>query len=163
MNYHSDSLFLELPRFFQFGSNEGSIRLTQNLFSLKAGPIDAGTDNGFTFTSPNWPTSPQASMFEITNEIPPHPAGSFHYPDKKSLPPIATFTFVKEKEYELSEVFNFNLAKKRRNPKNVGRDDEDEAMVDLNSKTKANKYSYEVDNNKIRAKYCHAWSWYTQK
>jgi len=80
---------------------------------IEAGPIDAGTDNGFTFTSPNWPTSPQASMFEITNEIPPHPAGSFHYPDKKSLPPIATFTFVKEKEYELSEVFNFNLAKKK--------------------------------------------------
>ena len=69
-------------------------------------------------------------MFEITNEIPSHPAGSFHYPEKKSLPPIATFTFVKEKEYELSEVFDFNLKKVQ--PKN---------------KTKANKYLYEVDNN----------------
>ena len=97
---------------------------------FQAGPIDAGTDNGFTFTSPNWPTSPQAAMFEITNEIPSHPAGSFHYPEKKSLPPIATFTFVKEKEYELSEVFDFNLKKVQ--PKN---------------KTKANKYLYEVDNN----------------
>ena len=76
--------------------------------------------------------------FEITNEIPSHPAGSFHYPEKSSLPFIATFSFVKEKEYELSEVFNFNF--KRNNPKNNNIDN-------ASSKTKVNKYMYEVDNN----------------
>ena len=76
--------------------------------------------------------------FEITNEIPSHPAGSFHYPEKSSLPFIATFTFVKEKEYELSEVFNFNF--KRNNPKNNNIDN-------ASSKTKVNKYLYEVDDN----------------
>ena len=71
--------------------------------------------------------------FEITNEIPSHPAGSFHYPEKLSLPFIATFSFVKEKEYELSEVFNFNF--KRNNPKNNNIDN-------ASSKTKVNKVPY---------------------
>ena len=57
--------------------------------------MDAGTDNGFTFTSPNWPTSPQGSIFRITNVYPDHPAGSFNYPEKPSLPTIAKFTFIK--------------------------------------------------------------------
>ena len=57
--------------------------------------MDAGTDNGFTFTSPNWPTSPQGSIFRITNVYPDHPAGSFNYPEKPSLPTIAKFTFTK--------------------------------------------------------------------
>merc|ERR1712029_69146 len=106
---------------------------------IEAGPIDAGTDNGFTFTSPNWPTSPQAAMFEITNVIPSHPAGSFHYPELPSLPPIAAFTFVKEKEYELSEVFNFNFNIK--NPKNNN--------IEASKTKETNKYLYEVDNNDI--------------
>ena len=46
------------------------------------------------------------------------------------MPFIATFTFVKEKEYELSEVFNFNF--KRNNPKNNNIDN-------ASSKTKVNK------------------------
>ena len=54
------------------------------------------------------------------------------------MPFIATFSFVKEKEYELSEVFNFNF--KRNNPKNNNIDN-------ASSKTKVNKYMYEVDNN----------------
>jgi hypothetical protein len=49
------------------------------------------------------------------------------------LPFIATFTFVKEKEYELSEVFNFNF--KRNNPKNNNIDN-------ASSKTKVNKVPY---------------------
>ena len=28
--------------------------------TVEADPMDAGTDNGFTFTSPNWPTDPKA-------------------------------------------------------------------------------------------------------
>ncbi|TRY76744.1 hypothetical protein TCAL_08000 [Tigriopus californicus] len=76
--------------------------------TIEADPMDAGTDNGFTFTSPNWPTVPQAVIFRITNTYPTHPAGSFHYPEISSLPTIATFSFVKEKEYELNEVFHLN-------------------------------------------------------
>ncbi len=36
-------------------------------------PLDAGTDNGFTFTSPNWPTEPQAGDWlpELTNNTAP--------------------------------------------------------------------------------------------
>ena len=75
---------------------------------MQADPIDAGTDNGFTFTAPNWPTTPQAAMFKITHDFPDHPASSFNYPDKSSLPTIASFTFIKEKEYELTEVFDLN-------------------------------------------------------
>ena len=32
-----------------------------------AAPLDAGTDNGFTFTSPNWATEPRGEVFTITN------------------------------------------------------------------------------------------------
>ena len=57
--------------------------------------MDAGTDNGFTFTAPNWATTPPAAIFRITNVYPTHPASSFHYPDLDSLPTIATFSFIK--------------------------------------------------------------------
>ncbi|KNC27499.1 hypothetical protein FF38_12335 [Lucilia cuprina] len=75
--------------------------------TVEMDPLDAGTDNGFTFTAPNWPTSPQGVIYRITSRYPAHPAGSFFYPKSKRLPPIATFQFIKLKEYELSEVFNF--------------------------------------------------------
>ena len=29
-------------------------------------PLDAGTDNGFTFTSPNWETEPRAEVIIVT-------------------------------------------------------------------------------------------------
>ncbi|XP_065369157.1 spondin-1 [Calliphora vicina] len=75
--------------------------------TVEMDPLDAGSDNGFTFTAPNWPTSPQGVIYRITSRYPAHPAGSFFYPKSKRLPPIATFQFIKLKEYELSEVFNF--------------------------------------------------------
>ncbi|XP_055372790.1 serine/threonine-protein kinase phg2-like [Condylostylus longicornis] len=75
--------------------------------TVEMDPLDAGTDNGFTFTAPNWPTEPQGVIYRITSRYPAHPAGSFFYPKSKRLPPIATFQFIKLKEYELSEVFNF--------------------------------------------------------
>uniref|UniRef100_A0A034V8C6 Spondin-2 n=1 Tax=Bactrocera dorsalis TaxID=27457 RepID=A0A034V8C6_BACDO len=75
--------------------------------TVEMDPLDAGTDNGFTFTAPNWPTSPQGVIYRITSRYPAHPASSFFYPKSKRLPPIATFQFIKLKEYELSEVFNF--------------------------------------------------------
>ncbi|XP_030554672.1 uncharacterized protein LOC115758257 [Drosophila novamexicana] len=74
--------------------------------TVELDPLDAGTDNGFTFTAPNWPTAPQGVIYRITSRYPAHPAGSFYYPKSKRLPPIATFQFIKLREYELSEVFN---------------------------------------------------------
>lgn len=66
-------------------------------------PMDAGTDNGFTFTSPNWETEPRGDVFSITNRFPAHPAGSFHYPDMDRLPRLAVFTIKKLREYTLTE------------------------------------------------------------
>ncbi|XKL60220.1 hypothetical protein PGB90_001236 [Kerria lacca] len=63
--------------------------------TVEADPMDAGTDNGFTFTAPNWPTQPQGVVFRMSNKYPSHPAGSFYYPQLKRLPPIATFQFIK--------------------------------------------------------------------
>lgn len=74
--------------------------------TIEVDPVDAGTDNGFTFTAPNWPTEPQGVAYRITSRYPAHPAGSFFYPYLKRLPPIGTFQFIKVKEYELSEVFH---------------------------------------------------------
>ena len=42
--------------------------------------MDAGTDNGLTFTSPNWATEPRGEIFVITSSFPAHPAASFSYP-----------------------------------------------------------------------------------
>lgn len=66
-------------------------------------PIDAGTDNGFTFTAPNWPTDPQGEAYRITAQYPAHPAGSFFYPYLKRLPPIATFQFIKVGSYVIAQ------------------------------------------------------------
>ncbi|KAK9509472.1 hypothetical protein O3M35_006782 [Rhynocoris fuscipes] len=74
--------------------------------TIEVDPLDAGTDNGFTFTAPNWVTEPQGVVYRITSTFPAHTAGSFHYPYLKRLPPIATFQFIKLKEYEVNEVFH---------------------------------------------------------
>lgn len=63
--------------------------------TVELDPLDAGTDNGFTFTAPNWPTEPQGIVYRMTSHYPAHPAGSFYYPQNKRLPPIATFQFIK--------------------------------------------------------------------
>eukprot|EP00062_Callorhinchus_milii_P022762 gi/632980897/ref/XP_007907292.1/ PREDICTED: spondin-2-like [Callorhinchus milii] len=54
--------------------------------SLDLFPWDAGTDSGFTFSSPNFPTSPQEPVFKITAKHPSHPVNSFFYPRLESLP-----------------------------------------------------------------------------
>ncbi|PSN57795.1 hypothetical protein C0J52_04358 [Blattella germanica] len=71
--------------------------------SVQAGPMDAGTDSGFTFTAPNWPSEPRQKVSLITANHPSHPANSFYYPEKQELPSIATFRFYKDKMYQLSE------------------------------------------------------------
>lgn len=58
-------------------------------------PHDAGTDSGFTFSSPNFATIPQDTVTEITSSSPSHPANSFYYPRLKSLPPMARVTLVR--------------------------------------------------------------------
>ncbi|XP_006893709.1 PREDICTED: spondin-2-like [Elephantulus edwardii] len=60
-------------------------------------PYDAGTDSGFTFSSPNFATIPQGPVTEITSSSPSHPANSFYYPRLKSLPPIARVTLVRRR------------------------------------------------------------------
>ncbi|XP_050420722.1 spondin-2 [Adelges cooleyi] len=70
--------------------------------TIEADPMDAGCDNGFTFTAPNWPTDPQGIIYRIKSNYPSHPASSFYYPQLSRLPTIATFQFIKIKEYDQS-------------------------------------------------------------
>ncbi|KAK0159297.1 hypothetical protein PV328_010189 [Microctonus aethiopoides] len=74
--------------------------------TVELDPLDGGTDNGFTFTAANWPTNPQGIAYRITSRYPAHPAGSFYYPNLPRLPPIATLTFTKLKEYTLTETYH---------------------------------------------------------
>jgi len=50
---------------------------------------------GLTFTSPNWPTDPRGVAKRLTPRQPDHPASSFYYPDRETLPPFASFEFLK--------------------------------------------------------------------
>jgi len=82
-------------------------------FATEVFPLDAGTDNGFTFTSPNWETEPRAEVFTISNDFPAHPAGSFHYPTLSRLPRLAIYSLTKLREYTMEEDFrDKNLVKK---------------------------------------------------
>ncbi|XP_011670522.2 spondin-2-like [Strongylocentrotus purpuratus] len=55
-------------------------------------PFDAGTDQGFMFTSPDFPEVPRQPIVEITSRVPSHPANSFFYPRVAHLPRIAHVT-----------------------------------------------------------------------
>ncbi|KAJ8331949.1 hypothetical protein SKAU_G00430710 [Synaphobranchus kaupii] len=59
-------------------------------------PFDAGTDSGFTFSSPNYPTSPPENITQITSQNPSHPANSFYYPRVSELPPLATVRIMRQ-------------------------------------------------------------------
>ena len=56
------------------------------------GIFDAGTDQGLTFSAPNWESRPQENVTRITSQNPSHPASSFFYPELEALPNIATLT-----------------------------------------------------------------------
>ncbi|TRY83942.1 hypothetical protein DNTS_014671 [Danionella cerebrum] len=58
--------------------------------TLDLHPFDAGTDSGFTFSSPNFPTTPPDNITMITSQKPNHPANSFYYPRLAELPPLAS-------------------------------------------------------------------------
>uniref|UniRef100_UPI00398F83BE spondin-2-like n=1 Tax=Pristiophorus japonicus TaxID=55135 RepID=UPI00398F83BE len=55
-------------------------------YTLDLFPWDAGTDSGFTFSSPNFATDPQEAVSQITAKCPSHPANSFFYPRLQVLP-----------------------------------------------------------------------------
>ncbi|KAF0292839.1 Spondin-2 [Amphibalanus amphitrite] len=69
-------------------------------------PMDAGTDQGLTFTSPNWESVPHQPICRITARVPGHPAGSFYYPELQQLPPLATLRLTKVRSYTLSAEFD---------------------------------------------------------
>ncbi|XP_034234084.1 spondin-2-like isoform X2 [Thrips palmi] len=81
--------------------------------AIEVDPMDAGTDNGFTFTAPNWPSEPKEPVARITSKRPSHPANSFYYPKLDKLPSIATLTFVKERVYHLSAELSRNASRGR--------------------------------------------------
>ncbi|XP_070994798.1 spondin-2-like [Oncorhynchus clarkii lewisi] len=65
--------------------------------TLDLQPFDAGTDSGFTFSSPNYPTVPQENITRITSQMPKHPANSFYYPRLTELPPIASIRLTRQR------------------------------------------------------------------
>ncbi|XP_054708830.1 spondin-2-like [Uloborus diversus] len=71
--------------------------------TLNLGPLDGGTDSGYTFTSPKWATEPRSNIVPIRSRTPDHPAGSFFYPELDRLPRIAKARFFKTKEFFVSK------------------------------------------------------------
>lgn len=57
----------------------------KNSLRVDLRPFDAGTDQGLTFTAPNWPNTPPVSISAITSSFPDHPASSFLYPEYEVL------------------------------------------------------------------------------
>ncbi|KAG9346747.1 hypothetical protein JZ751_007064 [Albula glossodonta] len=68
----------------------------QQELTLDLHPYDAGTDSGFTFSSPNFPTSPPENITQITSQNPNHPANSFYYPRLQELPPLASIRLTRQ-------------------------------------------------------------------
>lgn len=69
--------------------------------TVDADPLDAGTDQGLTFTAPRWASQPAANISRISSRWPTHPAASFYYPELERLPRIGYFQFRKLREYAL--------------------------------------------------------------
>lgn len=67
---------------------------------LNLRPMDAGIDQGYTFTSPRWPSFPQEHIYEITSSYPDHPASAFLYPEYSKLPRIAFVDVERVAQYE---------------------------------------------------------------
>ncbi|GFR04505.1 spondin-2 [Trichonephila clavata] len=77
--------------------------------TLDLEPIDGGTDNGYTFTSPKWATDPRSRISPIRSRYPKHPASSFFYPELEKLPRLAFVTFHKLKEFFLTKQINMDI------------------------------------------------------
>jgi len=110
---------------------------------IQASPLDAGTDNGFTFTSPNWATEPRGEVFHITSQFPQHPAGSFHYPHLDTLPTIAVYTLTKLREYTLHEKDDNAVSE---TAKIINTTVKDVNVDDAIESKQRNKFRYDVIN-----------------
>ncbi|GIX74090.1 spondin-2 [Caerostris extrusa] len=77
--------------------------------TLDLDPIDGGTDNGYTFTSPKWATDPRSRISPIRSRYPKHPASSFFYPELEKLPRLASVAFYKVKEFFLTKQINMDM------------------------------------------------------
>ncbi|ETE61646.1 Spondin-2, partial [Ophiophagus hannah] len=97
----SPDWFVGIENFNLCDKNGWKRRVSIDLF-----PYDAGTDSGFTFSSPNFATIPRDTITEITCSSPSHPANSFYYPKLKTLPPIARVTMAKLKRKKLGFLFS---------------------------------------------------------
>ncbi|CAG5127524.1 unnamed protein product [Candidula unifasciata] len=89
----------------------------KNKVHLDLTPFDAGTDQGLTFTAPNWPNTPQMPISAITSSLPDHPASSFFYPEFTNLPRLAYLELDIVSEYRHRETFmkvlhHFNATEK---------------------------------------------------
>jgi len=103
----------------------------------EAAPLDGGTDNGFTFTSPNWATQPPDAVFTITSSYPAHPAGSFNYPHLAALPTLAVYSLTKLREYKLQQNYETAATTSAPEPPEVT-----EIIARSNEKTK--KFQYKI-------------------
>ncbi|XP_026544487.1 spondin-2 [Notechis scutatus] len=97
----SPDWFVGIENFNLCDKNGWKRRVSIDLF-----PYDAGTDSGFTFSSPNFATIPRDTITEITCSSPSHPANSFYYPKLKTLPPIARVIMAKLKRKKLGFLFS---------------------------------------------------------
>lgn len=59
------------------------------MFYFQLEPLDAGAENGLTFTSPHWETIPPEPVTKHGPRQPNHPAAGFYYPNLQELPSIA--------------------------------------------------------------------------
>uniref|UniRef100_A0A8D8UP62 Spondin-2 n=1 Tax=Cacopsylla melanoneura TaxID=428564 RepID=A0A8D8UP62_9HEMI len=67
--------------------------------SIVATPMDAGTDEGFTFTAPDYANEVPEAVYTITSTFPREPYSSLYYKDLTTLPTMAEFIITKELEY----------------------------------------------------------------
>ncbi|CAF0721201.1 unnamed protein product, partial [Brachionus calyciflorus] len=58
-------------------------------------PIDAGTDSGLSYNSPNKPTNPQEKIRKITSTFPNNPKSPFYDPNGKPIPTMAKLTLTR--------------------------------------------------------------------
>lgn len=57
--------------------------------------MDAGTDQGFTFTAPDYANEDPEVVFTINSSYPREPYGSFYYRNLTALPLMAQFVISK--------------------------------------------------------------------
>ncbi|KAL1461454.1 hypothetical protein WDU94_013352 [Cyamophila willieti] len=67
--------------------------------TIIATPMDAGTDEGFTFTAPDYANEVPEPVYTINSTFPREPYSSFYYKNLTILPTMAEFIITKEQEY----------------------------------------------------------------